>query len=78
MYNRAFLFNGIGSKLEKLICNLTPELREKYETYKAEAFSFLGINSDLSDITIIIKRLLNGCFILYVTGSFLNISSNKE
>ena len=58
MYNRAFLFNGIGSKLGKLICNLTPELREKYETYKAEAFSFLGINGDLSDITDYHKEII--------------------
>ena len=31
MYNRAFLFNGIGSKPEKLLVNMPPELMDKYE-----------------------------------------------
>ena len=29
MYNREFLFNGIGSKPEKLLVNLPAELKEK-------------------------------------------------
>ena len=52
MYNRAFLFNGVGSKPEKLLNNLTPELKEKFEVYKAEAFSFLGIPSDISKLSV--------------------------
>ena len=33
MYNRAFLFNGIGSKPEKLLVKLPSELMDKYEVY---------------------------------------------
>ena len=51
MYNRAFLFNGIGSKPEKLVEKLTPELKEKYDYYRMEAFSRLGLPSDLNELT---------------------------
>jgi len=44
---RAFLFNGIGSKPEKLLINLPPVLMEKYEYYLDEAFSKLGLDKDL-------------------------------
>ena len=47
MYNRAFLFNGIGSKPEKLLVNLPPELMDKYEFYLETAFNRLGLNKDL-------------------------------
>ena len=47
MYNRAFLFNGIGSKPEKLLINLPPFLMEKYEYYLDEAFTRLGLEKDL-------------------------------
>ena len=47
MYNRAFLFNGIGSKPEKLLINLPPELMDKYEFYLETAFTRLGLNKDL-------------------------------
>lgn len=47
MYKRAFLFNGIGSKPEKLLINLPPVLMEKYEYYLEETFSKLGLNKDL-------------------------------
>ena len=35
MYNRAFLFNGIGSKPEKLLVKLPPQLMDKYEIGRA-------------------------------------------
>lgn len=47
MYNRAFLFNGIGSKPEKLLVKLPPELMDKYEYYLETAFGRLGLNIDL-------------------------------
>lgn len=47
MYKRAFLFNGIGSKPEKLLVKLPPELMDKYEFYLEESFSRLGLNKDL-------------------------------
>jgi malonyl CoA-acyl carrier protein transacylase len=47
MYNRAFLFNGIGSKPEKLLVKLPPELMDKYEYYMEAAFGRLGLNKDL-------------------------------
>lgn len=47
MCKRAFLFNGIGSKPEKLLVNFAPFLMEKYEYYLEEAFSRLGLNRDL-------------------------------
>ena len=47
MYNRAFLFNGIGSKPEKLLVNLPPELMDKYEFYLDSAFGRLGLSKDL-------------------------------
>ena len=51
MYEKAFLFNGIGSKPEKLLPQLTPEMMEKYETYKAEAFSRFGLDTDMEKNT---------------------------
>jgi malonyl CoA-acyl carrier protein transacylase len=47
MYKRAFLFNGIGSKPEKLLVNLPAELMDKYEYYLETAFGRLGLNKDL-------------------------------
>ncbi len=47
MYNRAFLFNGIGSKPEKILAKLTPEMMDRYETYRTEAFSRLGLDLDM-------------------------------
>lgn len=50
MYNRAFLFHGIGSKPEKLLANLTPELMEKYEAYRKEALKHCGLPSDTDQL----------------------------
>lgn len=47
MYNRAFLFNGIGSKPEKLLVNLPTQLMEKYEYYLDESFTRLGLCKDI-------------------------------
>ena len=51
MYNRAFLFNGIGSKPEKLLAQLTPEMTDRYETYRKEAFTRLGLDLDMDKNT---------------------------
>ena len=51
MYNRAFLFNGIGSKPEKLLAQLTPEMTDKYESYRAAAFTRLGLDMDMEKNT---------------------------
>lgn len=47
MYKKAFLFNGIGSKPEKLLDNLPSELKEKYEFYLNAAFGRLNLNKEL-------------------------------
>ena len=47
MFERAFLFNGIGSKPEKLLVKLPPELMDKYDCYLDEAFSRLGLDRDI-------------------------------
>ena len=44
---RAFLFNGIGSKPEKLLVKLPPELMDKYEVYLDQTFKRLGLNKDI-------------------------------
>ena len=46
-YKTAFLFNGIGSKPEKLLVNLPAALMERYLTARDEAFSRLGLHTDL-------------------------------
>lgn len=48
MYKRSFLFHGIGSKPEKIISALTPELKEKYDSYLNEALIYCGLPTDLS------------------------------
>ncbi|MBQ4466186.1 MAG: ACP S-malonyltransferase [Oscillospiraceae bacterium] len=47
MYNRAFLFNGIGPKYEKLLAKLTPEMTEQYQAYYSKACEHLGLHKDI-------------------------------
>lgn len=56
-YSRAFLFNGIGSKPEKLLVKLPPFLMDKYEHYLDEAFSRLGLNKDIEKNSLYDKRV---------------------
>ncbi|MBR0483606.1 MAG: ACP S-malonyltransferase [Oscillospiraceae bacterium] len=49
MYQKAFLFNGIGSKPEKLLVKLSPALTEKYQYYVDEEFSRLGLQTALEN-----------------------------
>ena len=51
MYKKAFLFNGIGSKPEKLLDNLPSELKEKYNFYLNTAFVRLNLNRDIDKNT---------------------------
>ena len=51
MYKRAFLFNGIGSKPEKLLINLPPALMDKYNCYLDEEFTRLGLDKDIEKNT---------------------------
>lgn len=51
VYSKAFLFNGIGSKPEKLLAQLTPEMMDRYEAYRKEAFSRLGLELDMNKNT---------------------------
>ena len=51
MYKTAFLFNGIGSEPEKLLARLTPEMTNKYEAYRNEAFKRLGLDTDMAKNT---------------------------
>ena len=48
-YKTAFLFNGIGSKPEKLLVNLPAVLMERYLTARDEAFSRLGLHIGFTD-----------------------------
>ena len=45
MYRKAFLFNGIGSKPEKLTVKLPPELADRFLHYRDEAFRRLGLDT---------------------------------
>ena len=47
MYQKAFLFNGIGPSYEKLLAKLTPELTDKYSGYYETACARLGLNKDI-------------------------------
>ena len=51
MYKRAFLFNGIGSRPEKLLVQLTSEMTDRYEAYREEAFTRLGLDLDIDKNT---------------------------
>lgn len=46
MYRKAFLFNGIGSKPEKLTVKLPPELTDRFMHYRSEAFGRLGLHTE--------------------------------
>ena len=56
-YKTAFLFNGIGSKPEKLLVNLPAVLMERYLTARDEAFSRLGLHTDLERNTPFDRRV---------------------
>ena len=47
-YKRAFLFNGIGTKPEKLLQAMTPQMLEKFRQYQHEEFGRLGLCEELS------------------------------
>lgn len=47
MYQKVFLFNGIGPSYEKLLAKLTPELMDKYSYYYETACARLGLNKDI-------------------------------
>lgn len=49
LYNKAFLFNGICSKPEKLRQSLSPADRDKYDIYVEEVFKRYGLNISLID-----------------------------
>lgn len=57
MYNKAFLFNGIGSKPEKLTPALPPELYDKYISYFDTAFERLGLCKDIDKNTFTNRRV---------------------
>ena len=50
-YKRAFLFNGIGTKPEKLFQAMTPQMLEKYRSYQHDEFKRLGLSENLSENT---------------------------
>ncbi|MED9891383.1 ACP S-malonyltransferase [Ruminococcus champanellensis] len=56
-YKTAFLFNGIGSKPEKLLVHLPAALMERYLTARDEAFSRLGLHTDLERNTPFDRRV---------------------
>ena len=47
MFQKVFLFNGIGSSYEKLLAKLPPELNDKYSYYYEIACARLGLNKDI-------------------------------
>ncbi len=51
MYQKAFLFNGIGPNYEKLLAKLTPELTEQFAVLYAAACERLHLNRDIQKNT---------------------------
>lgn len=47
MFQKAFLFNGIGPKYEKLLEKLTPELTDRYQSYYEAACERTGVCKDI-------------------------------
>ena len=56
-YKKAFLFNGIGSKPEKLLINLPAPLMERYLADRDAEFSRLGLHTDLEQNTPFDRRV---------------------
>lgn len=77
MYKRAFPFNGIGAKPEKLLINLPPVLMAKYEYYPEETFSKLGLNLDIEKTRRTTAESLSGSSPSSATKSYMNTTSNK-
>ncbi len=50
-FKKAFLFNGIGTKPEKLFQTMTPQMLEKHRSYQHDEFARLGLNENLSENT---------------------------
>ncbi|MBR3970638.1 MAG: ACP S-malonyltransferase [Ruminococcus sp.] len=48
-FKRAFLFNGIGTKPEKLLRAMTPAMVEKYRSYQHDGFVRLGLSENISE-----------------------------
>lgn len=48
-FKRAFLFNGIGTKPEKLLRAMTPAMVEKYCSYQHDEFVRLGLSENISE-----------------------------
>lgn len=57
-YKKAFLFNGIGSKMEKLVANMPPFLMEKFNDYRADTFRKMNLNIDFDSCTPL-EQILN-------------------
>ena len=54
MFQKVFLFNGIGSSYEKLLAKLPPELNDKYSYYYEIACARLGLNKDIEKMVLYI------------------------
>ena len=50
-FRRAFLFNGIGTKPEKLMQAMTPQMLEKYRNYCHDEFMRLNLSEEISKNT---------------------------
>lgn len=50
-YKKAFLFNGIGSKMEKLTADMPSFLMEKFNDYRTDTFRKLNLNMDFDSCT---------------------------
>lgn len=48
-FKRAFLFNGIGTKPEKLIKAMTPQMLEKFFSYRHDEFARLKLSENPSE-----------------------------
>lgn len=49
-YQKAFLFNGIGARPDKLLKDMSPRLREKVSTYQEEVFRRYGLPMELDTL----------------------------
>lgn len=58
MYQNVFLFNGVGSKYEKLLAGLTPELNDCYQGYFEAACERIGLCKDIEQNTGYDRRIV--------------------
>lgn len=59
IYKNAFLFNGIGTNVEKYFSEMPPMLSERFYSYQADIFHKFNLNTDLDKNTPLDKILVH-------------------